>query len=318
MSETLLELWNESTVGTPWSQLDLNRELTNCEKLAVKPRIPDDHLIFRIFRAFNDPQRQIKVVLLGQDPYPEVLRIPLPFKPEDLNDGEEEPTIQVSRACGFSFSSPLGGIPVSLRTIFREILQEFPQRPPSMGEAGEGRKLPLRRVTYKDYSGDLSYLIADGVMLLNTYLTIHFNGIKGISASHTSWLAFTTQILNFIRRICPDVVYLALGKNATDLLKASGINDAIECDHPASRGGGRKPFKGSDIFSNANALLVKRGIKAIDWIPMKKSIDCQYYDPKIAGPKIKEILPIKEPIPVYESHDDLSASDDSEDEPDDS
>ncbi len=260
---TQYELWLAATAGTPWSSVNVKRELDNVEGLALRPRIPDDHLIYRVFRAFPDPRRQIKVVLLGQDPYPEVLGIPT---------GEEDQEIPVSRACGFSFSSPLGNLPLSLRIIISEILREYPQPTVERG----GRRAP-RAAVASDYSGDLSYLISEGVFLLNTYLTVSFDGTRGIPLSHTSWIAFSTQILKFIRRTCPNAVYLALGKKAADLMKASGINDAIECDHPANRFGGRNPFNGSDLFITANALLEKRGVSKVDWIPMKKAVDTKYY-----------------------------------------
>jgi uracil DNA glycosylase len=193
-----------------------------------------------------------------------------------LEIGEDDERMIVSRACGFSFSSPLGMLPVSLRTVFTEILREYPQ---PMVEQG-GRRAP-RPAKGADYSGDLSYLVADGVFLLNTFLTLPFNGKKGVSGIHTSWTSFATQVLNFIRRTCPNAVYLALGKKAVDLMKSSGINDAIECDHPANRTAGRNPFKGSDIFLKADEILAKRGIRKVDWVPMKSAIDRKYYDDSI-------------------------------------
>lgn len=278
---SLLELWRASTDGTPWCQVNVARELQHIDRLAVRPRIPDDHLIFRIFRAINDPKKQIKVVLLGQDPYPEMLSIPVAdadtiaaFGSDDPREEvDDTPHRKVSRACGFSFSSPLGSLPFSLRIMIAEILREYPQ--PLVPRPNRAS----RAAVASDFSGDLSHLVADGVFLLNTFLTIERQGDRGMPKSHTSWVCFTTQILNFIRRTCPNAVYLALGKQAADLLKASGVNDAITTDHPANaRFGGRTPFVGSDIFRQANALLETRHVEPIDWIPMKDAVDVNYFD----------------------------------------
>jgi uracil-DNA glycosylase len=292
---TLLDLWKQSTDGTVWEEVGINRELVNIDKLALKPRIPDDQLIFRVFRVFPHPELQIKLVLLGQDPYPEILKNP-----------------EVSRACGFSFSSPLGGLPLSLRTMFGEILREFPQE----ATAKAGSKVP-KPVIPSDYSGDLSYLIGEGVFLLNAYLTIENEGGRGKPDSHKSWVCFTTQILNFIRRMCPKAVYLALGKKASDLLKASGVTDAIECDHPANRFGGRHPFKGSDIFLQANELLKKRGIEPVDWIPMKNAVDTEYYIPTEIprrAPRATKIVLPEEPVAIQDRKiDEISEGEEDED-----
>ena len=287
---TLRDLWRESTRGTAWSTLNVNRELDLIESKAVRPRIPDDHLIFRVFRAFSDPKKQIKVVLLGQDPYPEMLSIPADpdaaeaagteFKyPKDaVKKGEKK---FVSRACGFSFSSPLGGLPFSLRIMIAEVLREYPQ--PAVIRTGKAPRVAVA----SDYSGDLAHLVGDGVFLLNTFLTLardpNPERNSGLPKTHTSWICFTTQILKFIHRTCPNAVYLALGKQAADILKASDINDAITTDHPANaRFGGRTPFAGSDIFRQCNQLLERRGVKAVEWVPMLTPIDTTYYDLQVA------------------------------------
>lgn len=308
--KSLVQLWKESTDGTMWSRLDVTKELTIIETLATRPRIPQDHLIFRIFRAFPDPSKQIKVVILGQDPYPAILQVSAEEQdPTSRSDWDE--TQAVSRACGFSFSSPLGCLPLSLRTVMSEILREFPQ--PS-----DRRRSGL--AISSDYSGDLSYLVGQGVFLLNTFLTIAVDTVSdrgsGIPNSHKSWGTFTTQVLNFIRRICPKAVYLALGGKANDLLKASGITDAIVTDHPAARGGSRNPFAKSGIFIKTDELLEKRGLTKIDWIPMKIAIDIEYYkipngvetiEAEAIGAPLEDI-----PLPPVQDEDITQSSDDEE------
>lgn len=252
METSLNQLWQTSTRGTEWEELDVKEELEHIEKLAVRPRIPDDDLIFRIFRAIDIPSKQLSVVFLGQDPYPTYLR-----------------DLQQFQARGFSFSAPLGPLPLSLRVIYSEIIDEF---------CSSSSK---KSVKPGDFSGDLSYLIGQGVFLLNSYLTIAQDPktSNGIPKSHPSWRCFTVKVLSFIRRKCPYAVYLALGKQALDLYKQAQITKVLETDHPASiRFGGKNPFRGSGIFIEANKKLEENGLEVIDWVPLKEPIDINFKD----------------------------------------
>lgn len=255
---TLWELWKESVEGSEWDDptLKVEEQLNHIETLAVRPRIPDDHLIFRIFRVMPNPRTELKVLLVGQDPYPSMITV----------EDEEENDIRITQACGFSFSSPIGAIPVSLRNIYSEILrEEYPD--------------PKTRPKPSSYSGDLSYLIAQGVFLLNTCLTVDVDRqtLKGIPDSHGSWNTFTIRILKFINRICPNVICIAFGKRSEELYKGAGIKDYIYTDHPAARFMSKVPLRGSSIFSNINKLLEDLGKEKISWEPMKESVDTEYY-----------------------------------------
>ena len=80
------------------------------EKAAGKVIYPPGSLIFRAFEL--TPVDQVKVVILGQDPY--------------HNPGE---------AMGLSFSVPEGvALPPSLRNIYAEIQQELGTVPPASGD----------------------------------------------------------------------------------------------------------------------------------------------------------------------------------------
>jgi uracil-DNA glycosylase len=205
--------------------------------------LPQAQNIFRIFKVL-DPE-DIKIVLLGQDPYPEMLKI------------DEK---QIPRACGFSFSSPLGRLPKSLNIIFKEIC---------------GKDQPVNQL-----SGDLTHWISDGVFLLNSFLTIQYDNKlnKGISGSHSNWPIFTTQILSHIQRINPNVVYLAFGNEANKIYTNSRIRaeNIIHVAHPASRFRDGH-FLGSKVFERANKMLLQRELEEIDWSPMEKSVDIEYF-----------------------------------------
>jgi uracil-DNA glycosylase len=86
-----------------------------------------------VFKAFSIPVQDIRVVLLGQDPY----------------HGK-------GQAHGLSFSVPPGvPIPPSLQNIFKELKQSFPER------------------TYQFQSGDLTHwLLREKIFLFNASLTV--------------------------------------------------------------------------------------------------------------------------------------------------
>lgn len=66
-----------------------------------------------IFRAFRQPLDNVRVIIVGQDPYP---------------------TLHAADGLAFSFSSPGEKIPASLRNIFREFSDDLGQSIPDNGD----------------------------------------------------------------------------------------------------------------------------------------------------------------------------------------
>ncbi|MEM7454538.1 MAG: uracil-DNA glycosylase [Planctomycetota bacterium] len=180
-----------------------------------------------VFRAFAlTPYAGTRVVILGQDPYH-----------------------GTGQAHGLSFSVPDGErIPPSLRNIFKELYADF------------DRKLP----DLKSMSGELTRWAVQGVLLLNTVLTVR----ESDAGSHQKkgWEAFTDLAIRSLNDHPEPVVFILWGKQAEkkgDLIDAQ--HTIISSAHPsplsASRG-----FFGSRPFSRANHALEQSGRKAIDWI----------------------------------------------------
>lgn len=176
-----------------------------------------------LFRALEmTPLDQVKVVILGQDPY--------------HGPGQAQ---------GFSFSVPASQkIPPSLVNIYKEIGAEFHQT--------------VRR------SGDLSDWAAQGVLLLNTILSVEQG--KPLSHEKLGWQAFTDDILRTLNESDQPIVFLLWGgqaKKAKRLL-TNPKHLILESAHPsplsASRG-----FFGCGHFAAANEYLVKNGLEPIDW-----------------------------------------------------
>lgn len=136
---------------------------------------PPKRLLFEAF--FLTPLQQVKVVLIGQDPYHDTT----PVGP---------------RAMGLSFSSPPGAnVPPSLRNIFKELERSI-----------EGWRPPNH--------GDLRPWARRGVLLLNSSLTVepHKPG-----SHQEIWMGFIIQVLRAISKANPDCIYLLWGDKALKL-----------------------------------------------------------------------------------------------------
>lgn len=184
---------------------------------------PSDSLVYRAFEL--TPLWKVKVVMLGQDPYPDL-----------------------KKAMGLAFSVPATrDAPRSLNNIFKELKSDL----------GIENKF-----------NDLSYWAAQGVLLLNTVLTVN----RGTSSSHKGygWETFTDEALKCVCKYSQHVVYLLLGNEAQkkeELIinnSKPGTFDLIKLPHPSPLSA-HKGFFWSKPFSRINKLLVKNKLEPIDW-----------------------------------------------------
>lgn len=167
---------------------------------------------------------QVKVVILGQDPY----------------HGE-------GQAIGFSFAVPnsLKPKPPSLQNIFKEIESDL-------------------KVKLDPQASDLSGWVRQGVLLLNTVLTVRAN--QAFSHRDRGWEQFTDRVIQCLDQRPQPIVFLLWGAAAQkkrELLK-SGRHFTLECAHPSPLSAHRG-FLGCRHFSRANELLEKSGQSPIDW-----------------------------------------------------
>ena len=114
-------------------------------------------------------------------------------------------------------------------------------------------------------SGDLSGWARQGVLLLNSVLTVE----KARPGSHAGrgWEGVTTAILRHVSRERRGVVFMLWGKPA-QVLRECIENPAehliLEAPHPSPLSAFRG-FKGCGHFRDANAYLEKRGLPQINW-----------------------------------------------------
>ena len=182
------------------------------------------------FTAFyNCPLYKVKVVILGQDPYPGV---------QYLN-GELVP-----HACGMAFSVKRGiKVPGSLSNIFLCIKKCYPEY-----------QIPNH--------GDLTKWANQGILLLNTCLS-YFpdNPLKGPQKRY--WGPFVDKVIETVCRVNPNVIFILWGKEAQKI-PLQGKIERLEGIHPSPQNG-KQFVETVDHFRVINEKLSKLGIEEIDW-----------------------------------------------------
>ncbi len=173
-----------------------------------------------VFNTFNHIRpEQVKVVILGQDPYADFI-----------------PGTRLSVAHGLSFSVREGStIPRSLKVIFKEI---------------------------SFANGDLTQYVAQGVLMLNSSLTVNY---KSPLSHKKIWIPFLKKIIEYLCEMNKNIIFVLLGsaslKIGEELIK-SGIHK-LTADHPVAM---KSPgFAGCGIFLAVNERLKVLGEREIDW-----------------------------------------------------
>ena len=197
---------------------------------------PPPNLVFNAFKLTSF--KKLKVVILGQDPY---------FNYE-LKHGE-----MISQAMGLSFSVPKGiEIPSSLKNIYSNLLK-------------------YRHIDKKPIMGDLTSWAEQGVLLLNTSLTVK-QGTENKNCHQNIWKWFTDDIIKYISDNKNHVIFVlwgapALGKK--DLIDetkhkviVSSHPSGLSCHKPLKQ---YNPFEIQDHFGEINETLKKWKKSEIDW-----------------------------------------------------
>lgn len=166
----------------------------------------------------------VKVVILGQDPY--------------HGDGQ---------AIGLSFAVPNSLLPKppSLQNIFKEIRSDL------------GVSIP-------EGQSDLSGWVAQGVLLLNSVLTVRAN--EAFSHRDQGWETFTDEVIRALDEETSPIVFLLWGAAAQKkrALIRNERHFVLESPHPSPLSAHRG-FLGNRHFSRANAILRKIGRGEIRW-----------------------------------------------------
>ena len=156
----------------------------------------------------------------------------------------QDPYHNPEQAQGMSFSVPKGvSLPPSLKNIFQEIQSDL---------------------GINNQSGDLTSWAKQGVLLLNSVLTVE----KNQPASHAGkgWEKFTDYVIELINKEKENVVFMLWGAYAQK--KASNIDSnrhlILQSPHP-SPFSAHKGFFGCQHFSKTNNYLKINNIDPINW-----------------------------------------------------
>jgi uracil-DNA glycosylase len=199
-------------------------ELADAEKSAGEAVLPAPGDVFKAFCL--TPLEEVRAVILGQDPYP---------------------TPGHAHGLAFSVRAGVKPLPASLRNILKELREDLGLR---------GADPPV--------VGDLTSWAGEGVLLLNTALTVEARN----AGAHVNWpwREMTKEAILAVARERHRVVYLLWGLKAQ---KFAPLIDktrhlVLASEHPSPLSAHRG-FFGSRPFSRANAWLAAHGEREIRW-----------------------------------------------------
>ena len=179
-----------------------------------------------IFNAFYEcPYDDLKVVIVGQDPYP-----------------------QLGSADGMAFScSKKGKAEKSLQYILKQTIGDYTD---------------TGRAIYTPEECDLRRWANQGVLLINTAFTVEVNKI---GSHYGIWKSFSEYLFDNLNKHKPNTIFILMGKKAEEWQIYMGNQKIFKVTHPASaayRGG---EWDSKDVFNTVNAELIKQGKTCINW-----------------------------------------------------
>lgn len=184
--------------------------------------------------------------------YPQHSNVLEAFKLTPYNDVKaviigQDPYHEPGQAMGLSFSVPVGAkIPPSLRNIFKEYQSDL------------GYDIPS--------SGDLTKWAKNGVLLLNSILTVK----KGepLSCNYREYQVLFSDIIKFLAKRRKPMVFILWGKSAQSCERY--INNetdrhlVLKASHPSPLSSYRN-FFGTKPMSRTNEFLLSQKQEPIDW-----------------------------------------------------
>ena len=159
----------------------------------------------------------------------------------------QDPYHEPGQAMGLSFSVPEGiKVPPSLVNIYKEIAQEY-------------------NCKMNFSSGDLTYLANQGVLLLNSILSVRAH--QALSHNIDEYKQFLASVLEVLDKQTTPIVFLLWGGPARKL-KGYLHNPShliLECIHPSPLAANHGGWFGNNHFKKANEYLRTSGLKEIKW-----------------------------------------------------
>lgn len=180
----------------------------------------------KVYKAFEEPFKDINVVILGQDPY-------------------HTPNMAMGLAFSVPPTTPYERVPPSLKNIFEEI----------ENDVYDG--------LYLDRNPDLTRWSKQGVFLLNTCLTVE-KGVA-LSHQNIGWGRFTSIVVQHLANRSEPTVFMLWGNHAKKCknLIHNKHHLVLEAAHPSPFS--YEGYKGCKHFSKCNEYLKSNNIEPIIW-----------------------------------------------------
>lgn len=156
----------------------------------------------------------------------------------------QDPYHGPGQAHGLCFSVPAGfALPPSLRNIYKEMSSDLATPAPN--------------------SGDLSNWARQGVLLLNSLLTVRDG--EPMSHRELGWEWFTDGVIERLSQLEQAIVFILWGGPAQKKRRLIAPHQPVLCAPHPSPLSAHRGFFGSRPFSQANQLLVSAGREPIAW-----------------------------------------------------
>ena len=159
----------------------------------------------------------------------------------------QDPYHEPGQAMGLSFSVPSTcKVPPSLKNIYKEIEDDCNE-------------------IFFNKDGDLTYLANQGVLLLNSILTVEQG--KPLSHNIKEYEELYHNILKELDELDSPLVFMLWGGNAKkQSVYLKNPKHLVLCaNHPSPLSANRGGFFGCKHFSKANQFLIQNGIEPIIW-----------------------------------------------------
>lgn len=238
----------KSIINKSWNEIfdKIDKDIQDITEEEYNELISKNKNVFPIYdKIFNFTNflipSDIKVCIIGQDCYHGIYLDP-------------KTKINHPQAVGLSFSVPKDcPIPSSLQNIYANLIK-------------------FSHILYKPTHGDLSYWAYQGVLLLNSALTVK----KGEPNScQTMWSEFTNELVKILSSKYSGIIFVLWGKFA-HLKKLDGIiknqskHKFIISSHPSGYSANSpyrefKSFLDTDHFGLINQYLKEQKKNPIDW-----------------------------------------------------
>ncbi|MDO4593875.1 MAG: uracil-DNA glycosylase [Tissierellia bacterium] len=216
-------------IGNSWDKL-LEKEWQMSYYKTLRKLLIEEYKKYKIYPEMNDIFNALKYVS-----YEDCKVVIL----------GQDPYHGVNQANGFSFSVKKDvKIPPSLLNIFKEMSSDIN--------------------TYIPDNGDLTKWARQGVLLLNSTLTVRAH--QPNSHQNIGWQMLTDRIIELLNNRKKPMVFILWGKNAQNKKKLITNKNhlIIESSHPSPFAAYRG-FFGSKPFSRTNQFLKEHDMDEVDW-----------------------------------------------------